>query len=282
MASVIQTLGPSAYGGFMELVGDGADATTHKALVHFYDTDSAVDSYVKIYCAKVAPKGLVNELVGYALAKAGGLLTPPRAAVLLLDSEQTQFLPSGVEPLRNAEGHVVSWCVQSLGGHTPKQSYQLSVEKAAALTAILQDLRKWSEFPDVATLDAWLLNEDRNLGNLVRIRAGRYAIIDHGRALTGNSWVSPLDRRRMKHRNVLAEVLWNDPDLENAPKPYHLPLVNSFDRHERALQEALADLNYWLPLLVSSADECDVMQFIAERVASVRKYLMTTYGVLIL
>jgi hypothetical protein len=281
MASVIQTLGPNAYGGFMEMVGEGQDAVTHKALVRFLDVDVAVDSYVKVYCTKAAPKGLVNELIGYSLAKWGGLLTAPRAAVLLLDAEQTTFLPPHVSPPLTEDGKVIAWCVQSLAGKTPKQSYILSTDKAAALKSIQQDFKKWKDLAAVASMDAWLLNEDRNLGNVVRLGEGQYAVIDHGWACTGNSWSVPLDKTRMKHNNKLAGIAWSDQDLDNAPGTYHSPLVCSFDRHKDALGEAANDLDYWLPLLISEAEEQDATEFLQERVASVREYLRTTFGLLI-
>lgn len=280
MASVIQTLGPSAYGGFMELVGDGEDACTHKALVRFHGSDRALDSYVKVYCTKTAPKGFVNELIGYTLAKWGGLNVAHRAAVLLLDPAQASYLPPHMQPMLTTSGQVVSWCVQSIGGRTPLQLYRFNTDRAAALKAVRHDFKKWKDLPDVAALDAWLLNEDRNLGNLVRLGAGRYALIDHGRVCTGNSWNSPLDRLRMKHFNKLAKIAWDEDDLDLAPSEFHTPLVGSFERHEQALDEAANDLEYWLPKLISSAEEADATQFLAERVTAVRDHLKATYGVL--
>ncbi|WP_417471836.1 hypothetical protein [Luteimonas mephitis] len=278
---MIQTLAPSAYGGFLESVGDGDDAVTHKALVKFHDTDSAVDSYVKVYCVRAAPKGLVNELIGFSLARSGGLLTPPRAAILLLDDEQAAFLPKDMELLRTVDDHVVSWCVQSLAGKTPKQSFNLAADKSHALRSMQQDFKKWKELPDVATLDAWLLNEDRNLGNVIRVSEGRYAVIDHGRVCTGNSWVTPLEKARMKHCNKLALAAWDDADLDRAPSSFHLHLVNSFDRHRQALQDAASELDYWLSLLVSPAEEKDASAFMDNRVNSVRDYLKSAFGLLL-
>lgn len=261
MASVIQTLGPNAYSGFMELIGDGQDACTHKALVCFADTSGPVDSYVKIYCARTAPKGFVNELIGYSLAKWGGLLTPPRAAVLLLDVDQTKFLPPAIDPMRTNNGKILAWCVQSLAGTTPKQSYNLNADKTASTKYIRQDLNKWKDLPNVVALDAWLLNEDRNLGNVVRVGEGQYAVIDHGRVCTGNSWESPLDKNRMNHTNLLAAIAWENPNVEYAPENFHAPLIGSFVRYKQAVIDATPDLDYWLPKLISIVDEQDAKKF---------------------
>ena len=265
----------------MEKTAEGRDAFTHKALIKYHDVDKVIDSYVKIYCQNVAPKGLVNELIGYTLAKRSGLSVPYRAAVLLLNSEQAAFLPPKIAPLQSSQGHVVAWCVQSLGGKTPYQAYNYADNPSEALATIREDFKKWKELPEVASLDAWLLNEDRNLGNLVRLGKGRYALIDHGRVCTGRDWMPPLERSRMAHTNKLAHIAWDDPDLAKAPKSFHVPLVESFNQHSQSLLDSETDLDYWLPKLISTVEKADVDTFLTERTTTVGNHFKGVYGVLL-
>ncbi|MDG2517205.1 hypothetical protein [Lysobacter soli] len=279
--TVVQTLGPSSYCGFMESVGDGIDAYTHKALVRFHDAPKAVDAYVKVYCVDQAPRGLVNELIGYVLAKHDGLSVPYRAAVLLLEDHQLSAMPAGLNPLRTMDSHIVAWAVQSLGGKSPYQVYNYSRGSCAALAAVRKDFQKWKDLPAAASLDAWLLNEDRNLQNLVRLGTGNYALIDHGRVCTGNGWSVPLERAKMPHKNKLALIAWDDIALENAPKNYHVPIVERMAQHHGTLSHSEPDLDYWLPQLLTSSERDDVDVFLSERTSTVKAYFKASYGVLL-
>jgi hypothetical protein len=278
-ASVVETLGPQSYRSFLEPVATGQDAFTHKALVAFHD-GTIVDAYVKVYCQRQAPKGLVNEVTGYVLAKGDGLPVPQRAAVLLLTAEQSSFLPSDAQPLITPDGHVVAWCVQSVGGQTPLQAFNLFGDPAG-LPTLLQDFSRWANLSKVVSLDAWLLNEDRNMGNLVRVSAGMYALIDHGRICTGNSWRAPLDRTKMKHVNKVAYVAWGDPDVDNAPSKYHPLILDACARHNQTWLDTATDIEHWLTQLLHSHERDDVTGFIGDRTGTLEAHLRAAYGVLL-
>lgn len=280
-ASVVQTLGPDCYKTYLEPAGDGRDAVTHKALVSFHDSGVPQDTFVKVYCGRQAPKGLVNEIAGYVIAKADGLAVSERAAVLLLRPEQAAFIPPTVTPQTNSDGLLVAWCVQSIGGQTPTQAFNLSPECFAGIPRLQEDFAKWPQLPQAVSLDAWLLNEDRNTGNLVRLAPGRYALIDHGRICTGNSWVAPLDRQKMKHENKLARVAWNQPDIDHAPLKHRSSILAATDRHSHTLDNILIDLEYWLSTLLVEPERHDAEGFIADRTITVGTHLRTAYGVLL-
>lgn len=234
-----------------------------------------------MYCVDQAPRGLVNELIGYVLAKHDGLSVPYRAAVLLLEDHQLSAMPAGLNPLRTMDSHIVAWAVQSLGGKSPYQVYNYSRGSCAALAAVRKDFQKWKDLPAAASLDAWLLNEDRNLQNLVRLGTGNYALIDHGRVCTGNGWSVPLERAKMPHKNKLALIAWDDIALENAPKNYHVPIVERMAQHHGTLSHSEPDLDYWLPQLLTSSERDDVDVFLSERTSTVKAYFKASYGVLL-
>jgi hypothetical protein len=238
-----------------------------------------VDSYVKVYCKSKAPKGTINEIAGYALAKGDGLAVPQRAAVLLLSQEQAAFLPSGVSPHVNRNGLVVAWCVQSIGGTTPVQAFNLMA--ASGLQTLREDFAKWNHLPQVVSLDAWLLNEDRNMGNLVRTGPGRYALIDHGRICTGNAWSTPIDRAKMKHQNKVAWAAWGDPDIDNAPPNHRSSILAACARHKRTLEETVNQLELWFAAFLSSPEKDDLQGFFGDRAYTVGTYLRQSYGVLL-
>jgi hypothetical protein len=223
---------------------------------------------------------LVNEIAGYVLAKGDGLPVPERAAVLFLTPEQAAFLPSEVEPYKTQSGHIIAWCVQSVGGQTPLQTFNLCGD-ASGYSTLLEDFSKWANLPNVVSLDAWLLNEDRNMGNLVRLGTGKYALIDHGRICTGNSWYAPLDRAKMKHLNKVAMVAWGDHDIDNAPSRYRPSILAACDKHEQTLADTLIDLEYWLSQFLIPAERGDVEGFFGDRTSTLGAHLRAAYGMLL-
>lgn len=276
--SVTQLLGPSSYLSYLGKAGDGCDANTHKARVEF-EPGTPVDAYVKVYDEGDAPKGLVNELIGYVLAKHADIDVPVRSAIMLLSNAQTGYLPDGFRPMKDASGSVVAWCVEDVGGNTPKQAFRWTEEQG--LEALRDDLKKWQKLVDVVALDAWVLNEDRNLGNLVRMAPGQYAVIDHGRVCTGNAWAVPLDRARVSHTNKLALAAWDSHDVEQAPAKVRSGVLSAFEAHATVLAKADLDLLEWLPRLVEGLEEQDVKDFLQQRATSVPKHYKTAFQVLL-
>ncbi|EZP43205.1 hypothetical protein BW38_03552 [Stenotrophomonas sp. RIT309] len=276
--SVTQLLGPNSYLSYLDEAADGRDANTHRARVEF-EPGSPVDAYVKVYHEDDAPKGLVNELIGYVLAKHAAIDVPARSAVILLSATQAGYLPAGFRPMKEAEGRVVAWCVEDVGGGTPKQTFRWKEQHG--LQALRDDLKKWQKLVDVVALDAWVLNEDRNLGNLVRMAPGKYAVIDHGRVCTGNAWAVPLDRSRVHHTNMLALIAWNSENVEHAPLKVRSGVLSAFEAHADVLAKADLDLSEWLPLLVEGLEEQDVKDFLEERATFVPKHYKTAFQVLL-
>lgn len=278
--SVVQMLGPDCYKTYLEPIRGGRDAITHKALVAFHDSGPE-DTFVKVYCRNRAPKALVNEVAGYVIAKADGLAVSQRAAVLFLTPDQAGFLSPEVNPIRSRDGLVVAWCVQSIGGPTPAQAFNLTPGETDGLTRLQDDFAKWPELPKAVSLDAWLLNEDRNTGNLIRLASGRYALIDHGQICTGNRWSAPLDRSKMKHVNKLAWAAWGEPDIDNAPSKQRPAILAACDRHGDTLTEITTDLEHWLSMLLGEPEKRDAEGFFSDRTTTVGTYLRSAYGVLI-
>jgi len=151
----------------------------------------------------------------------------------------------------------------------------------AGFSVLQADFARWKNLSKVVSLDAWLLNEDRNMGNLVRMGVGRYALIDHGRICTGNHWAVPIDRARMKHTNKLALVAWGNADIDSAPNQARASILQACDGHSSAYMLSLPALQRWFVDLIQEDESKDAQGFFAERSGSVGRHLRTAYGVLI-
>ncbi|MGX2088596.1 hypothetical protein ACWJLF_15705 [Xanthomonas axonopodis pv. maculifoliigardeniae] len=272
-----QLLGPDSYRGFLADVGDGADALTHKALVTFHGVTAPVQAYVKIYCTVAAPRGLVNELIGYALAKATGVDVPNRSAILLMNSEQAKFLPTSITPQRDVDNHVVAWCVEEAPGLSPKQIYNAN----NAMQGPLRDeIQKWPTLISTVVLDDWIVNDDRNMGNLIRTAPRRFTLIDHGRVCTGNSWARPLKRDTAENVNKLAGIAWGSPLVENSPRDKHAEIFETSLKSANILSTAEIDLDYWLPKLLELEDADDVKGFLEDRATTLSAHYKSCFGIL--
>lgn len=94
--SVTQLLGPSSYLSYLGKAGDGCDANTHKARVEF-GPGTPVDAHVKVYDEGDAPNGLVDELIGYVLAKHAASMCrcDPRSCCCRMPRRATCLMGSG-------------------------------------------------------------------------------------------------------------------------------------------------------------------------------------------
>ncbi|WP_146165818.1 hypothetical protein [Stenotrophomonas panacihumi] len=272
-----ELLGPGCYRGYLAHIGEGSDASTHKALVAFHGQTEPSQAYVKVYCAATAPRGLANEFIGYALAKAAGLEVPAKSAILRLNPSQSLFLPSGMSPQLDTQGNVIAWCVEELSGESPKQ---LLTADAAAYAPLAEEIRKWPQLADTVALDDWLVNEDRNLGNLIRIGPRRFALIDHGRVCTGLAWNRPLDRAVVDTINKLALIAWGNPLTKEAPPPSHSQLFESINKLAEALASAEIELDHWLPQLMGPEDESDVRGFLDVRTSFLPPHYQAEFGLI--
>ena len=144
--------------------------------------------------AQVTNQELVNEALGYSLARSCGLSVPDVAGVILLEAEQIpaqqvsqlQTLSRGVR-----QENYFCWFSKDMEYPNLKQHHldgvNLKSLEQRRVRRLLKHLTECNDTPAVIAFDDWLMNSDRHVGNLLASPDG-LMLIDHGRIFHYPNW----------------------------------------------------------------------------------------------
>lgn len=154
---------------------DGIRAFTHLATLKPPNA-ALCRGYVKHYPDNAA-KGLFNEWFGYILMRALGVPQPQaaimKAPVYGLPKSPMAWAFVSCQPTPTFDG-------------TPNQLYNIDKPKQHA--QLVKRLFNCTAMPLLIAADQFLINGDRNLGNLVFTGKSSFVAIDHGDILSGCNW----------------------------------------------------------------------------------------------
>jgi hypothetical protein len=143
----------------------------------------------------VANQEIVSEALGYILASTSGLSTPSIAGVIALGADQ---LPDEVlSDLAKMGGakqtSYLCWFSKDMEHPNLKQRHlngiNLQVFEERRLRRLALLLAKHADSAKIVAFDDWLINSDRNLGNILQAALSTLMLIDHGRILGYPNWV---------------------------------------------------------------------------------------------
>lgn len=145
--------------------------------------------------AAVANQELINEALGYVLAKACGLKVPAVAGIILLQREQ---IPHDLRPQLDLaacgarQQDYLCWFSQDMVYPNLKQVHlkgaQFGPLREWRIKRLSNELARNQDSPKVIAFDGWLLNSDRHPGNLLASAPNELTVIDHGRILNFPNW----------------------------------------------------------------------------------------------
>ena len=207
----VSILPSGAYQGYVDNVVEGADGATHIALVDFDGSERGIRAVVKLY-----PKdsmGIYNEIIGYMLASSLKIPQPSRAAVFPIEVAMLHEVPTWMP---TEAQYWLAWCTEWI----PKKSIKPWFNKIKGIQGkppdkktrkayrrISADLKRWLKAPNTASFDDWVANNDRNMGNLIRMGRGDYRIIDHGRLFNAEPWFMNQVDANQQYQNTLEWLL---------------------------------------------------------------------------
>jgi hypothetical protein len=266
-------LDASAWREYRGQPGKATANSTHIAVV-------ADETGVERICfVKLAPKldkpTLLCEALGWVLAGHAGLRRSEFGAIILVD--KARLAKSQQLTVECAAFHgefIPARCSEAIPGNSvlshakspSKPGMQFITEHKAFLNS--NDSRK------VAAFDQWTGLRDRNMGNVIRHKAGGYASIDHETMLHDILWVSS----EFNH-NCLVKHAETALDGKRVKK-FKADMTLAAAGHAGALARAKAELNALLNLLLPGAteDHAAAMGFLDAR--SQRGWLAGELGVL--
>lgn len=272
MTQRIELLPTGAYFRFVEAISEGNQAFTHAALLR-------VGSQMRRYYIKSyqnAAKPLFNEISGFLMAAEAGLPQADSAALIALPG----VLLDKIHPSKgfSLQAHWPCWCTTAITGsdgtHLPTATTYFNCD----FSAIADDLRAWKGLPALLAFDEWVANVDRNTGNLIRLSAGDYAIIDHGAILTGPEWISEMLAPIASYTNKIWFLLRH---FNGITLPVSSSAVHTSTRFPDAYTAGSPEMRAIGTELLSGAELICCDAFLRDRSLNVRRYLQQRLGVLV-
>lgn len=205
-------------------------------ILNVQHNDQTPSLYCKLYTTQMQ---LLNEIIGYLLAHHLKLPQPKGYVLLLSSQEQTKYF--GIQNPKTSTYPV--WATEKIDGKSALFEFQ------QCTTALKKDLFQWVNLHQVISLDDWIGNEDRNIGNLIRTGAGKYQIIDHGDLFNGYPMRSPyLDKTQHGFNKLQAFCLKEQVGRRNKLKTqaYHHNRIGGYvANHQAALLNAQEEIFFW-------------------------------------
>ncbi len=240
------------YLGFVALPAEGISALTHLAYVKDPTTNTQQRAYLKLFTEP--DKQFVNEVTGYLLAAHAGVTQPSRGFVQHVPITVLQSLyPRLKFPVNRST--LPLWGTSDLGAGTAKHYFH------TVTPALIKDLQGWDKLPTAMAFDEWVANIDRNIGNLVRLAAGQYAVIDHGHVLTSPDWKAGHLISGKSYPNKLEQIAWPN----GVTLPAKSAAMHALTHHERSLTSAWLELQDWWKTLLSPEDMQCAGDFLTNR-----------------
>lgn len=216
--------------------------------------------YAKFYDMTRQPKALLNEVIGYSVAKSWGFDVPEYAAIAFLPLKKLKLSSCSSNALwlkAAAKTREVypAFCTSVVNASPPAMTFGLDVD------AVRRDIALWNNLPAAVALDHVIANTDRHFGNLLRIAKARYALIDHGRLFSdmGSSWTVQDARVEGTYRNRLAELMVGTiADLGNQ-------VVQAASDNATFSEEGLNALPNWMTNLTDHRDVAHICGVVGAR-----------------
>ena len=269
----VPMLDASAWREYRGQPGKATANSTHIAVV-------ADDAGVERICfVKLAPRldkpTLLCEALGWVLAGHAGLRRSEFGAIILVNKARlAKSQPLTLECAAFQGDFIPAWCSEAIPGNSvlshakspSRPGMQFITEHKTFMNS--NDARKFAAF------DQWTGLRDRNMGNVIRHKAGGYASIDHETMLHDILWVSS----DFNH-NCLVKHAEKTLDHKRV-RAFKADMTRAAAGHAEALASAQAELNALLNLLLpgAAAEHSAAMNFLAAR--SQRGWLASELGVL--
>ena len=199
MGQIVQYLPFLSYKKYLRPAIDGRmGLMTHVAELTWNDGIQR-ESYVKFY-GENKKRALLNEAIGYLLVSGLGLPQPELAGFLefKISEKLTPEIWDKVSEVDRYRGVTYAWVCTNTNGINRRlelDNAKTPEIKSYITTHLLEALKSWEKLPNLIMCDDWLINNDRNLGNLLELPNRTFTLIDHGGILYGDNW-SPWDIMR--------------------------------------------------------------------------------------
>jgi hypothetical protein len=257
-----------AYLAQFAVVRQTDDSFTHGALLSS-PSSGKTEVFLKYYVEKAKPsRGLVNEAVGYLLAKSCGLPVPARAFVVDVSGERLLEAHPALQGLVSAAHSYPCWATSVVPGTLVSPNHRL----------VIEILRKWNFLSYMLAFDDWVANSDRTKANIVLTGKQTLTLIDHGHIGGSLYWMPDLLPIDESFRSPVASELWP----KSWPASVVSQMVQRAAEHSNIFIAVKPRLRKVIDLLASDNQSANsLMEFLEARANSGYDRMKKTHGVLI-
>lgn len=229
---------------------------THIALIDF--DGHRAPAYVKI--DRQGHANLFNEALGYAACRLLNVPAPAYAAIVDVLPQQLLKLSNVPDWVKAYRGPLKAWVSEDMASDSLAQLFRSGADNTALWRAVLKSVSG----AQIAALDEFLANGDRNDGNLLYLSSKRFAAIDHGWALSKPYWhrfgITDIDQSNIRRQ---AEELLAGKDLDN----FLSAMTLSADRHFDCWKSLRNVIQALLPYAPPGDMKDEVIPFLEPRTA---------------
>lgn len=263
-----EVLSTVAYLAQFRIIRETSDSFTHSALVSS-PTFGNTDVFLKYYLEVNKPsRGLLNEAVGYLLAKSCGLPVPERAFVVDVSGERLLEAHSKLDGIVNKANSYPCWATSAVPGAIMKPHHNLFIET----------LSRWDLLSNMLAFDDWVANSDRTTANIVCTGKHELTLIDHGHLGGSLYWMRDLLPVDSVFRSPVAYDLWP----KALPDVIATQMVECAAKHSAIFTKVKLRLRAVIDLLASDAESgAALMEFLDARANGGYDRIKKTHGVLI-
>lgn len=269
----VPVLDASAWREYRGQPGKATANSTHIAMV----ADEA--GAQRLCFVKLAPNtnapGLLCEALGWVLAGHAGLRRANFAAIILVEKARLAQSEELTFECASFQGDFIpAWCSEAIPGNSVMSSIKSPSKPGMQFVNDHKSFLNSADARKFAAFDQWTGLRDRNMGNVIRHKAGGYASIDHETLLHDILWGT-------SDFNLHCLVKRAEDALDSKRiKAFKADMTRAAAGHAGALASARTELNALLSLLIpnAAATHASAMEFLSVR--SQRGWLARELGVL--
>lgn len=214
-----------SFDGWVDDPKDGHATPVFTATFHHPRVNKEIQAYCKPY--PYPGKRLFNEIAAWLSTHDKNIAQPEYAFLAFVEKNTIPKLDiycahQSYDWIKG-QAELSLFCASRLDGKTAAvRAFSPEYELTPQIQA---DIRHWEQLPAAIVLDEIIANTDRHPGNLIRLDAKKYALIDNGNLIseTGEEWTVAEINHDKNYSNLLTDILHEEQSAcllcaETAPK----------------------------------------------------------------
>lgn len=249
-----------------------------------------ITAFCKIYNPDT--KGLINEIIGFLMARALNIKQPDCAFITLIPKDRLPDLNHIAKrkdnkwlKLKNCPDVLPLFCTSRLDGHSAAIHFNEKDTQDDLITPLANDISQWSQYSAAIALDETIAHTDRHLNNLLRLGSKQYAVIDNGiliSELARSDWHSDMLQKDKLFTNCLYDIVMKNRNCRTPSQDdIQRQSIVCGEQHSHCINMIANELNFWLNKLLAQDERQALNEFLDYRIKETSWLLKQRYQILL-